>query len=161
MNTPELVAEMESSKTLLGEVVTWDMKALEVPLGTVVQALETADLPTEIAGEMKIRTAFGRACAAFRKDRTIDKVDADGDMIRFQFTTKHLESSRLTFDYECVVELDLSDGSIYCEESDEIQAHARELFDHSLTHRTTTDITRMVQRMFVNYADLFAINPRK
>ena len=142
----------------LGEIVTWDLPAMEVPFSTVRRALDSAALPPDTAGEMRIRTAFRRALAEYRKDNSIDAVKtADNDHVTFQLTRRSQADDRVTFDYNAQVTASLVSGDITCGNS-QIEDRAREMFAHCLEHRTTSDITRMVQTLFQKNADLFPLN---
>lgn len=146
---------------LLGEIVTWDMGAMEVPLSQVQSALGAAGIPDDEIRELRNTTAFSRAIKEFRKDRTIDKVEKQGDAVTFQFTQKYLKDARLNFSYEAKVTLDTATGDISCPESWEIEGHAQARFAHCKQHRVTSDVTRLVQKLFERHADLYPINPRK
>ncbi len=148
---------------LLGEIVTWDMKSMEVPFAKVQEALFDARLDPTAATDLRAVTAFRRAVKEYKDGRTIDKVSSDKDsgVVSFQFTRKYLEATGvLEFAYETTVHLDTLDGRITCDDA-QIEEHARELFAHAQGHRTTSDITRLVQRMFEAQADLYPINPKK
>jgi hypothetical protein len=146
---------------LLGEVVTWDMKAAEVAYSEVQSALSIAGLDPNAAAEMTPAAAFARACKHMKENRTIDKLERAGGILKFQFTEKHLESGRLEFDYEATVVLDCDTGDVKCDESPQLADHARDLLAHAKQMRTSQDVTRLVQNLFSKHADLFPINPRK
>lgn len=162
MNTP---IKVNPNAALLGEVVTWDMAAQEVAYADVITALRTAGLPESAATDLRPVTAFGRAVRDLRAGRSIDRVarDSTSGAITFQFTQKALNEQglQIAFAYEAICELQPADGTITCPESPEIEAHARRMFGRAMAHRTTSDITRLVQRLFQTHADLFAINPKK
>jgi hypothetical protein len=162
MDTPEL----DPSVVLWGEIVTWDMNAFEIPLSTVLAGMTAAGLPLDDkALRMQARTAFGRAVRDLREGRTIDRVATDKQtgIITFQFTRKGLDAAglHLAFDYEALCTLDKNTGQINCPDSPAIEAHARTMFQHALDHRTTSDVTRLVQRLFAKNADLYPINRKK
>lgn len=152
---------MTTSPALLGEVVAWDLASCEVPFSRVREALAAAGLSPDLAADLAAKTAFRRALASFREDRAIDQLkDAPEGAIVFQFTRKHLEESRIEFAYETTVTLHVARGEIDCP-NEQIADHAREMFDHALGHRTTSDITRLVQSLFQSHADLMPLVPRK
>jgi hypothetical protein len=155
--------EIPNGTPLLGEIVTWDLRTMEVPHSQVREALTSAGLDSALAGDLRAQTAFRRACKEFKEGRTIDRLDYDkaSGVVRFQFTKKHLEESLLEFDFECIVVLNTASGEITCEENAQIAEHAKQLFDHAVAHRTTSDVTRLVQHLFETHADLYPINPRK
>jgi hypothetical protein len=148
------------STEFLGEIVSWELDSTEVKYTDVIEALTQAGLPAEEAGEMAPKSAFSRACKELKKDRSIDKVNSKKGIVEFQFTKKHLEDSRLEFDYECLVTLDCETGDISCPENYALEKHAVELFAHARQTRKTNDITRIVQRLFSKHADLFPINSK-
>jgi len=150
---------------LLGEVVTWDMGARELPFSQITAALDAAGLPRGEAAGLRSTTAFTRAVRDLREGRTIDRVTTDRTtgLVTFQFTRKALDAAglQLDFTYEALCTLDTDSGHIECADSPEIEAHARTMFAHALAHRNTSDVTRLVQRLFAAHADLYPINPRK
>lgn len=158
-------APTATARDLLGDIVTWDMGSQEIPLARIRQALEDAGLPEDAIGDLRTATAFARAVKELRENRTIDKIQANAKtgLTVFQFTTKSLDEARLVLDFafEALCTLDTNTGDITCPESPAIETHARTMFAHALAHRTTSDVTRMVQRMFEKHADLYPINPRK
>jgi len=156
---------VDANAQLLGEIITWDMDTMEVAYSDVVNALQSSGLPEGDAADLRPVTAFGRAVKDLREGRSIDRVTRDRTTgkITFQFTKKALGASgiQLDFAYEALCHLQPDSGNITCPDSPEIETHARTMFAHAMAHRTTSDVTRLVQRLFANHADLFAINPRK
>lgn len=147
--------------TLHGEVITWNISTNEVPFATVRNALQKALLDPDIAKEMSNSSAFSRATATLKENRSIDKVKRTKDgKTTFQLTRKALENDRMRFDYEAQVILDNETGDITCTDP-EIERQATELVVHAMCHRTAADITRFVQKLFRDNADLFPINPQK
>jgi len=141
------------------------MASQEIPLATVRRALDDAGLPPDSLGDLRTETAFQRAIKELKAGRTIDKVSTDKKtgVIVFQFTRKTLDEARLAIDFdpEANCTLDTATGDITCPGSWQIENHARTMFQHAIDHRQTSDITRLVQRLFLNNADLYAINPKK
>jgi len=153
---------MSSANTdLLGEVVVWDMAATEVPYPTVVAAMEHAGLDSALATDLSYRAAFTRACKQLKANRTIDKLKSKGGVMSFQFTKKALVGEEFEFEREARVELDCDTGEIKCDESPELAERAEELLSFARQQRTSSDITKLVQKMFSTHADLCPINPRK
>lgn len=149
---------------LLGHIVTWSMPGVEIPYERVVSALDAAGLPTTEAAELRAATAFTRAIKELREGRVIRKIPTDlENTCYFQFTREHIDKSGLEIDYskEALCRLDTSTGEIACPDSPAIEEHAQRMFAHAMGHRSTTDITRLVQKMFASHADLFSINPQK
>lgn len=150
---------------LLGEIVTWDLRSMEIPLATIQTALRDAGLPEDSIGDLRTETAFSRAIKDLREGRAIDKIKTDKDSrtVQFQFTRKHLDESRVEIDFQTEAQcyLNLDSGDIICHDSPSIEAHARTMFAHAVAHRTTSDVTRLIKRLFETHADLFSINPAK
>lgn len=150
------------TKELLGEIVTWDVKASEVNIDVIRNALRDSGLPVDVAGDLNNRSAFSRATKHLKEDRTIDKVkEAKDGSITFQLTRKSNNGNLIDFDYECQVELNVDTGEITCKENKDIEHAARELLEHALKVRSANDITRMVQKLHKDHADLFPINPAR
>jgi hypothetical protein len=145
---------------LLGQIVTWDTKGSDIPVAKIRTALLAADLP-DVAGDLNNRSAFSRAAKHLKENRSIDKVkDTKDGKVIFQLTKKVVDNDRVDFNYETQVTLDTTNGDIICDDSF-IESEARKLFAHAMEVRTASDITRMVQSLFKNNADLFPINPSK
>lgn len=150
------------STELLGEIVTWDMASSTCEYQKVIDSLNAAGLPTEVAKELQANTAFSRACKDLKKDRVIDKIKKrKGGVVTFQFTHKKVENDRLEHSYEAQMELDTDSGDLSCAEKPELAEEARKLFAFAMQTRNASDITRMVQKLFEQNADLYPINPRK
>lgn len=153
------------ARSLLGEIVTWDLRSQEIPLSTIQTALRDAGLPEDSLGDLRPQTAFQRAIKDLRENRTIDRIKTDSKsaMIHFQFTRMHLDAAAFEIDFtrEALCTLDTDTGYISCPDSPAIENHARTMFAHAVAHRTTSDVTRLVQRLFEQHADLFPINPKK
>jgi hypothetical protein len=145
---------------LLGQIVTWDTKGNDIPVAKIRTALLTAGLP-DVAGDLNNRSAFSRATKHLKENRSIDKVkDTKDGKVIFQLTRKDVIDDKVNFLYETQVTLDTATGDILCDDSF-IESEARRMFAHAMEVRSASDITRMVQSLFKNNADLFPINPSK
>jgi hypothetical protein len=145
---------------LLGEVISWDLGSAECSYQEVVDSLTEAGLDPAAAREMKPRTAFTRACKHLKEQRTIDKLKVEKGQATFQFTGKELKDDRLAFDYQCLVKLNTETGEVSCPENSTLETQARELIAHAMQTRNSSDVTRIVQKMFLEHADLYAIHRR-
>ena len=147
---------------LLGEIITWDAQSAEIDVQKIRQALTDTGLDTDYARDLSTKSAFSRAATHLKENRTIDKVveNAKAQEITFQLTRKAVNDGVMQFDYETQITLNTQSGDISCG-IPEIEAQAQALFAHAMQVRTATDITRMVQKMFKDRADLFPINPSK
>jgi hypothetical protein len=151
---------MDMTTELLGQIVTWDTKGGDIPIAKIRAALLTADLP-DVAGDLNNRSAFSRATKHLKENRSIDKVkDTKDGKVIFQLTRKDVIDDKVSFLYETQVTLDTTNGDIICDDSF-IESEARRMFAHAMEVRSASDITRMVQALFKNNADLFPINPSK
>lgn len=146
---------------LLGEIVTWDVETALLSYNDVIQALSNAGLNPDAAKEMSSRSAFGRAVKDLKKERAIDKVTSEHGVIKFQFTGRELKDGQVEYNYECMVELNTDTGVIKCNESPQRETEIQALFAHAMQTRNAQDVSRMVQRLFQDHADLYPINPRK
>ncbi len=147
-------------ESLWGHVVAWEISAREIPIDTLKSALRDAGLSDAAAVDLRPTTALRRALADYRKERAIDKVSRDETYVTFQLTRKTLQDSRIDYGEEDIVKMDLNTGSISCEDT-AIREHVCAMFAHAKDHRNTSDITRLVQRMFACNADLCPIVPSK
>jgi hypothetical protein len=145
---------------LLGQIVTWDTKGNDIPVAKIRTALIAAGLP-DVAGDLNNRSAFSRATKHLKENRSIDKVKEtkDGKVI-FQLTRKDVINDAVQFLYETQVTLDTATGDILCDDSF-IESEARRMFAHAMQVRSASDITRVVQKLFKDNADLFPVNPSK
>lgn len=156
------VAVTIQSNDLHGEIVTWDLNAPDgVSVVSLRDALTQSNLPPELCRDLSARSAFSRVCGELKTARSIDKVESRGGITRFQFTAKTLENHAINFRREAVVELNTLTGAISCKENRDLEQLAIRTFDAAMDNRTTQDVTRLVQKLFAEQADLFAINPRK
>ena len=147
--------------SLLGEIVSWHMSSAEIPVSEIRDALSKAGLDPDIAKDLNNRSAFSRAIKELKENRSIDKVRESKDgKIEFQLTRKEIDSHLMKFDYETTITLDTKTGDLDCPNI-EIEAKARSLFTHAMAHRTSSDVTRLGQKLFKDNADLFPINPAK
>jgi hypothetical protein len=146
---------------LLGEVVTWSMGTAEVAAQACRDALRDAGLYHELP-ELKISTAFSRALKPIKEDDRVVRKRKDGEKGRANYQVNRvLEDGTIDYDYDCTLELDKETGRVECNED---LGRARELtreVQRELATRRHTDITRLVQTMFADRADIYPINPEK
>lgn len=142
--------------SLLGEIITWSVSGAGIRYADLTRALREADLRESVAGELAPRHAFARACHKLSEDRIIRQVSEDEETISFQFTAERLKGDRFEYDFETLLRLNKSSGSIECTLR-ELAALAQEELDRCQEARTASDVTRIVQRLFEQQADLFPI----
>lgn len=146
---------------LLGEVITWQSGG-GTSHAAVLAALKGQGLDLDVASEFLPRSAFTRAAKKLADERVIDQVNEDGTGIKFQFTKRHLKdaaSGGKEWEYkpECFLELDKQLGKVSCPADPDLAAHAQELLDQAMEARTSSDVTKIVQKLFDRQADLFPV----
>lgn len=168
MQTTELADSLKKRNDLHGEIITWDIRIPDVTVSDCQVALDAAKLSKHYATKLESSSAFTRASKHFKKDRVIDKigVDATGDTIVYQITSKNIvdrPSGDKIMDhaYECKVLLDTRTNSVLCPENLTLEAEMQGHMTTAVEARTSSDVSRIVQKLFKDNADLFPINPNK
>ena len=139
----------------LGVIVTWSSG----PDGTthkhedVTKALLAANLDPKTARDLLPRNAFARAAKKLSEERVIDVFSQDAESLVFQFTRKHLNSKQWEFSKEAFVTLNKDTGVITSDDTDLASVAQAEL-DRCMEERTTADVTRIVQQLFEQHAEL-------
>jgi hypothetical protein len=144
---------------LLGEIITWNARPDKNTTHThksVVDALDNAGLDSKIARELLPRFAFSRACKRLSEEAIIEVTKETDTDIRFQFTKKTMRNDEWVYTKETELTLNKTTGNVSCPKAD-LQATAQRLLDTAMEERTTSDITKIVQRLFEKEADLFPI----
>jgi hypothetical protein len=136
------------------EIVAWDLEGLKVKHADVVEALTASDLDPKIARALLPRHAFARACRELSEHRIIRQVDESKNAIYFQFTAERKEGEQFSYTIETILVLDKETGRI-TSSNDELSALATAALDQAISNRTTSDITRLVQRILETQVDLF------
>lgn len=152
----EVIQQIASMK-LLGEIITWNARSeTEHRHKDVVVALTEAGLEAKIARELLPRFAFSRACKALEENAVIDVVKDGNEEIAFQFTKKTMQNEEWVYTPDTRLVLNKTTGTVTCKKTD-LQTQAQQLLDEAMDVRTTSDITKIVQRLFEKNADLFSI----
>lgn len=144
---------------LLGEIVTWNPKSSGNKVhqyGDVVKALTDCQLNAEVAGEFLPRNAFTRACKDLDDDRIIDLFKEEGSNLVFQFTAKTLSDLGWEYDKKVFVKLNRETGKIQCDVP-QLEELAQKKLDEAMVTRTTTDITKIIQKLMEGESDLSPI----
>lgn len=150
----------ENATELLGEVVAWDLPNGEAKLRTVLDALTAAGISTDIP-ELRSTTAFNRACKPLKKDKVVRAHKKDKDVKRYQLDRVDEDGAHINYDYVATVALDTDTGRVTCGEDYELAQTLQQGVQEQLETRTASDITRIVQTLFVRNADLFPLVPKK
>lgn len=149
---------------LFGWMITWkgDQRGRTYPFTDVMQALDSAGFKAEeVASEFTPRNAFKRACKKMEADRSIDEVRNDNDQLVFQFTRKYLDRHKdmMNFSPETKVTLNLITGKIKCKDP-KMQQLAQDKLNECTEARTTSDVTRIIQRLFKSEADIITFQEK-
>lgn len=158
--TSNLFTANSTPASILGEVVCW-----ELPPGTVTtyaalrHALHVAGLDENAARPFCNRHAFVRAIRAVTgasEQRIARALTEDRHTIEFQLTKEFRNGALWDYSFEARARLDKATGVVT---SDDAQMEARlrsELLSQQDTRRTG-DVTRLIQALFAQNADLFPI----
>ena len=157
---------IDPNQKLLGTVVVWNVRGIKgVPYAKIVADLQAADLDPDNAKKVLPRNAFISAAHKLEKGKVISKLKDEEDRLYFQFTLENKAKDAVTgkesfvYDFETILNLDKTSGVVACDEpghADLIHA-AQELVDEAIANRNGGQISKIVQRIFENHADLFPI----
>jgi hypothetical protein len=150
----ELTAGLKGMKWL-GVVITWNSGPEGATHGhsKVMNALGVAGLDTKYERELLPRNAFQRAAKKLSDERIIDVFREDERELVFQFTRKHLNSLQWEFRKETFVSLNKNTGKVLSDDK-AIALEAQAEVDKAMDLRTNADVTRIVNRLFEDHADL-------
>jgi len=143
---------------LHGEIISW-----AIPVGTkvafdvLVSQLAAAGLDDKAARAMTPANAFARACHTLQEKRIIRRVIESQAELRFQFTAEIHEGDRLRYDMEAVLTLDKLTGKVSCEASPALADLAQKSIDAAIAVRSTNDVTKLINKLFAQAADLFPV----
>ena len=152
----ELRKQLKGMKTL-GDIVTWNPRSESThTFADVTTALAAAGLDVDVARELLPRNAFARSVNKMKGDKLIEECNQTEDTIVYQVTAKFLEQEAIRYQPETFIRLNKTTGKVTCKDL-ELEQRMQERLDEAMEHRTTNDITRIVQRLFESNADLFPI----
>lgn len=157
MSANHLLAGNHKPMKVLGEVIAYSIPGgFTCSQSTLSQALSASGLDAKEARDLLPRHAFSRACRKLDEARIIRKLDETETHITFQFTAEKREADELKYDKETILELD-KDTGLVSSTVQEITDASQSALNKALGERTTSDITRIVHRLFNKNADLFPI----
>ena len=157
--TDPLPMPLRAGSRLLGEILAWACPGLSITHTALVAALESAGLDPAVARELAPRHAFARACRVLSDRRIIRSVSEDATTIQFQFTQESRSDDRFEYTLETMLTLDKQTGAVSCELPG-LATLAQDELDRCIAHRTGSDVSRIVQKLFERRADLFPIRPQ-
>jgi hypothetical protein len=157
----ELVREF-SGVELFGELVCWSCNGVKVTYHQVLAALKQAELDQNVARKLLPRNAFKRACKSLAQNRVIREVkelSTSAELV-FQFTSEIKgDDQKFRYEIEDLVKINRETGRIECGTVN-LQERAQSLLDDAIEGRTGSDVTRIIQRLFEQNADLFPARDR-
>lgn len=150
-----------SGVSLFGELVCWSCNGVKVTYHTVIQALRDSGLDENVARKLLPRNAFKRACKSLSSNRVIREVKelSSATELVFQFTAEKMGEGRFSYELEALVKINRDSGRVDCENAD-LKDRAQSLLDEAIEGRTGNDVTRIIQRLFEQNADLFPVRDR-
>jgi hypothetical protein len=151
---------MSTSTLGIGKIVSWSAPKEPISVTTLRVALINAGFDPDYAKDMAPRNAFSRSIKELNKERIIRKVDEDENEVKFQFTREALVNTEFEYTKECELFLNKSSGTVRGS-SNELAHHAQSLVFHNMSIRISSDITRLIQKIFENAGgDLAPIRPQ-
>lgn len=152
---------------LLGEIITWDLPYnTQTTYANLISALQSAGLETKVARALLPRFAFARAAKKMAEQRIIRHVGESENKLAFQFTKEYKDSTqdRFNYDFEATLLLEKTSGYIEVEsdtltpaQTSEMAQLARNLLAVAIENRNTSDVSRVIKRLFEKKADLFPV----
>lgn len=159
--------------SILGYVVWWNMREVEIEQDWFKAKLNAIGLDGErYAREHNYRSTFIRCLKALEQKRIIRKVTEDQDRLVFQFTAERLneddpENPILEYERESTIEIDkdaywtegnFAEAITKCDP--QIKPMIVQMFDKERKTYRTSDLTRYIQKIFGDQADLVALRPQ-
>ena len=141
-----------------GEIVTWTVHGRAIKFDAIVAALKSVGLPDHVARKMLPKNAFTRAAKALQQERLIHLKSREAGISCFQLNrVVTAQNADLEFPKEADLFLDEAAGTITCPAVPELATFAQAKLDEAIATRGAGDVTQMVQRVFEEHGDLFAI----
>jgi hypothetical protein len=138
-----------ATRSMNGEIVTWDANEVDVTYQEVKDALSAAGLDPDIARRVCPSNGLRRAVHKLSEGRIIREVDQDSKSLRMQFTAeaRDAEEVRLNYSMEAVVTIDKKTGDISCDDP-KLADKAREAVAREVERRGAKDVSAIVFRLF-------------
>lgn len=161
---------MEDGKEIpvIGYMCWWSIRNVNLNRTKFIEFLKECGLDESYAREHNYRSAFKRALNSLEEQRIIRLVDEDGFRIRYQFTAEKLTNTggqtQLDYNRETIIEVD---KQIYqqtkkfenalTQGKKEIRDALVKLFYQEKTSYKSSDISRYIQRIFEDKADIVSL----
>lgn len=147
----------EANNGQLGWIVSWSVPK-SITLADLRTALVGAGFSEELAADMRNEHALRRAMKEMSDNRVIRKLRREEGKVFFQFTREWIEDQGATYAREAELCLNTETGVVTDDGSGEIARLAQTLLGEHLAKRLTSDLTRLVQRVYeAHKADLIPI----
>jgi len=157
----------------IGFIVWWNIREVEITRDWFKAKLDEVGLNGErYARKHNYRSTFIRCLRHLEEQRIIRKVAEDSNRLIFQFTAEKLinddpENPRLEYTPEMVVEIDKSaywaegnftEALIKCDAA--FKPMLMEMFDKERQTYRSGDLTRYIQKIFRDHADIVSLRPQ-
>jgi hypothetical protein len=155
---------------IIGHVVWWNVREVEATRDWFKASLDSVGLDGErYAHEHNYRASFIRCLRNLEEQRIIRKVKEDGGRLVYQFTAERLieddpDNPHLEYTPETVIEIDKSayftegnfaDALVKCDEK--LKPILVEMFDKERVTYRSSDLTRYIQKIFRDNADIVSL----
>lgn len=161
---------------IVGSVCWWNIRNVDLTKAQFIERLVACGLDEKYAKEHNYRSAFIRALRNLEEDRIIRKVSEDDNLLVYQFTAERLTSGskaqpgELRYEYETRVIINKDvyfrtksfAAAIVAEMGDfkanpEINRMVLELYEREKVRYRSSDVTRYVQRILADAADIVTL----
>lgn len=155
---------------ILGFVTYWTVNGIDITRDKLISIMKACNLNEKLARQHNYRCAVIRSLRDMEEARIIRLVHEDPARLLYQFTAENkigeVENARLEYDPETVVTID---KDMYRDTQDlaksvsgrpDIVEKLLALFNEKKDKYGSSDITRLVQRIFNEKADIVALRPQ-
>jgi len=165
MQKAQLVATLEGCENALGEIVYWNVRNVQIQRQQLIVLLESVGLPGSFAREHSYLSAFKRALKFMEENRIIRPVEENAGIMVYQFTAESKAEDDMVLEYnrEATITINKSDYRkdrnfrAAIQGPDDICNRLAELFEDEKTKFRSSDITRLIQRIFSSHADIVCL----
>lgn len=189
MKSSKLVGYLSECNNLpiLGHVIWWNIREVDITKDEFSSYLKVAGLSDKYAKSHNYRSALIRALRSMEEERIIRPVKEDATCVIFQFTAEKLvndeQNPHLAYDAEVTVTVDKDayatfqkdeDGfyksiskvadprnpDVDCADAENIKLTIAKAFEREKDAYKSSDITRYVQQIFQEKADIVSLRPQ-
>jgi len=152
----------------LGHIVWWSIREVRISRDWFVEKLKECGLSEKYAPKHNFRSALVRCLNALEEERLIRKIKEDSERVSYQFTRENLvddpDDTRLEYIPETKVVIDKDAyrieediGAAIVECDPKLKEFLVARFWEEKSTYISSDITRYIQRVFSDYADLVSL----